>query len=94
MLIISTNRANENMIKFYLWMLLGIRERFEALCDKRLPWNGITMMKDVSLAKMGVTGQRLYNKAQDFVYDDVLFQYCVHPQVRNAMIATTSARSF
>jgi len=57
------------------------RERFEALCDKRLPWNGITMMKDVSLAKMGVTGQRLYNKAQDFVYDDVLFQYCVHPQV-------------
>ena len=38
-------------------------------------------MKDISLAKTGVTGEKLFNKAQDFVYDDVLFQYCQYKQV-------------
>lgn len=41
------------------------------------------MMKDVSLAKTGVTGERLYYKVQDFVYDDILFEYCKHPDVSN-----------
>lgn len=63
-------------------LLDACKERFLALCDRRLPWNGITMMKDISLAKSStVTGERLYNKAQDFVYDDVLFQYCLYPPV-------------
>ena len=57
------------------------KERFLALCDRRVPWNGITMMKDITLAKTGATGERLFNKAQDFVYDDILFQYCLHPAV-------------
>ena len=60
------------------------KERFLALCDRRVPWGGITMMKDISLAKSStVSGERLYNKAQDFVYDEVLFQYCLLPEVRN-----------
>jgi len=62
-------------------LLDACQERFAALCDRRLPWNGITMMKDISLAKTGVTGEKLFNKAQDFVYDDVLFQYCQYKQV-------------
>ena len=62
-------------------LLDACKERFLALCDRRVPWNGITMMKDVSLAKTGVTGERLFNKAQDFVYDDVLFQFCLFPPV-------------
>ena len=62
-------------------LLDACRERFLALCDKRIPWNGITMMRDISLAKTNVSGERLYNKAQDFVYDEVLFQYCLHPRV-------------
>ena len=58
------------------------RERFLALCDKRVPWNNIVMMRDITLAKLpGITGERLYNKAQDFVYDEILFQYCMHPGV-------------
>jgi phytanoyl-CoA hydroxylase len=58
------------------------KERFLALCDRRVPWGGITMMKDISLAKNNtVSGERLYNKAQDFVYDEVLFQFCLLPQV-------------
>ena len=64
------------------------RERFLALCDRRVPWGGITMMKDISLAKTGVTGERLYNKAQDFVYDEVLFQYCLLPQVSLFCVTT------
>ena len=39
------------------------------------------MMKDISLAKKGATGEHLYYKVQDFVYDDVLFDYCKHPAV-------------
>lgn len=42
------------------------------------------MMRDISLAKakqVTVSGERLYNKAQDFVYDDVLFQYCQYGPV-------------
>ena len=46
------------------------------------------MMKDISLAKTGVTGERLYNKAQDFVYDEVLFQYCLLPQVSLFCVTT------
>ena len=37
---------------------------------------GITLMKDISLMKLGATGEKLYYKAQDFLYEDVLFQYC------------------
>ena len=61
------------------------KERFLALCDRRVPWGGITMMRDISLAKNNtVSGECLYNKAQDFVYDEVLFQFCLLPQVRNS----------
>lgn len=57
-------------------------ERFLALCERRIPWNGITMMRDVAHAKIkGVSGEKLFNKAQDFLYDEVLFQYCLYPEV-------------
>lgn len=39
------------------------------------------LMKDISLAKAGVTGEKLYYKAQDFQEDNVLFKYCTHPEV-------------
>lgn len=57
------------------------KQRFLDLCDKKVPWGSLTMMKDVSLVKSGVTGENLYYKVQDFVYDDVLFQYCQHPDI-------------
>jgi len=63
-------------------LLDACKERFLALCNGIIPKGGITMMKDVALAKMkDVTGERLFNKAQDFVYDDVLFQYCLYPKI-------------
>jgi phytanoyl-CoA hydroxylase len=51
------------------------------LCDKKVPWGSLTMMKDVSLMKKGAVGENLFYKVQDFVYDDVLFEYCRHPTV-------------
>jgi len=61
------------------------KQRFLDLCDKKLPWGSLTMMRDISLAKTGATGEILYYKVQDFVYDDILFQYCQHPEVLNYM---------
>lgn len=63
-------------------LLDACKERFIALCDRQIPWNGMTMMKDVALAKIkNAKGERVFNKVQDFVYDDVLFQYCIYPAV-------------
>lgn len=39
------------------------------------------MMRDISLAKTGATGERLYYKVQDLVHDEVLFEYCKYPKV-------------
>ena len=38
-------------------------------------------MKDISLAKSGAKGEKLYYKVQDLMFDDVLFEYCQHPAV-------------
>lgn len=42
---------------------------------------GKRMMRDLSQAKKGATGERLYYKVQSFQSDDVLFTYCKHPKV-------------
>jgi phytanoyl-CoA hydroxylase len=47
------------------------------------------MMKDVSLLKTGATGERLYNKVQDFMWDEVLFEYISFPQASH-LISTIS----
>ena len=52
------------------------------------------MMKDVSLAKSGVTGEKLYYKVQDFVYDDVLFQYCQHKKVHKLIVSKSFENNY
>ncbi len=52
------------------------------------------MMKDVSLAKSGVTGEKLYYKVQDFVYDDVLFQYCQHKKVHKFIFSKSFENNY
>ena len=40
------------------------------------------MMKDVSLrGKAGVSNELLINKIQDFAFDDVLSEFCMHPNI-------------
>jgi len=64
------------------------------LCEKKAPWGSLTMMKDVSLAKSGVTGEKLYYKVQDFVYDDVLFQYCQHKKVHKFIFSKSFENNY
>ncbi|KAK2721461.1 hypothetical protein QYM36_003672 [Artemia franciscana] len=62
-------------------LLDDCHRRFIELCEQRVPWGGITMMKDVQLRKTGVTGEKLFNKAQDWVFDEVLSNYIFLPQI-------------
>jgi len=41
----------------------------------------IVLMKDLSLMKSGATGERLYYKIQDFMWDEVLYEYLSYPKV-------------
>ncbi|XP_026277846.1 phytanoyl-CoA dioxygenase, peroxisomal-like [Frankliniella occidentalis] len=58
------------------------RQRFVDLCDGRVSKGGMVLMRDISLAKQGgASGERLYNKLQDFIWDDVLSRYLLAPEV-------------
>uniref|UniRef100_A0A8D8W6G7 phytanoyl-CoA dioxygenase n=1 Tax=Cacopsylla melanoneura TaxID=428564 RepID=A0A8D8W6G7_9HEMI len=58
------------------------RDRFVDLCEGRADKGNMLLMKDVSLAKQGgVKGEYLYNKAQDFAYDDVFQTYIMHDKL-------------
>ncbi len=56
------------------------------ICEGRKDPGRILMMKDITLLKTGVTGERLYNKIQDFMWDELLFQYISLPEARLAYI--------
>lgn len=56
-------------------VLDSLGERFVDLCEGRVPKGSITLMKDISLMKKGASGQFLYNKAQEILYDDVFEKY-------------------
>ncbi|MCL4131424.1 UNVERIFIED_CONTAM: hypothetical protein GTU68_013296, partial [Idotea baltica] len=58
------------------------RDRFLDLVEERAECHGMTKMKDVSLKNMkGVSGERIVNKIQDFVWDDVLSEHFRMPEV-------------
>lgn len=56
-------------------------ERFAALCEGRIPKGNMTLMKDLSLMKLGAQGQHLYNKAQDILYDEVFEKYILNKKL-------------
>ncbi|KAG0724155.1 Phytanoyl-CoA dioxygenase, peroxisomal [Chionoecetes opilio] len=58
------------------------RERFLDLVEGRSDTGGMTKMKDISLKGVKeVSGERVVNKIQDFVWDDILSEHCQLPQV-------------
>ncbi|XP_069946621.1 phytanoyl-CoA dioxygenase, peroxisomal isoform X2 [Cherax quadricarinatus] len=58
------------------------RDRFLDLVEGRVSSGGMTKMKDISLRNVeGVSGEMMINKIQDFVYDEVLSQHFMLPQV-------------
>ncbi|TRY73198.1 hypothetical protein TCAL_16882 [Tigriopus californicus] len=56
--------------------------QFLDVIDGRIPKGGITMMKDISLrGKSGYTNERVVNKIQDWVWDEVFSKYILHPHL-------------
>lgn len=56
--------------------------RFLDVVEGRASTGGMTKMKDVSLKGVqGVSQERVVNKIQDFVWDEVLSEHCRLPQV-------------
>lgn len=57
------------------------RDYFRALCEKKVK-SGMTMMRDIAIAKSEFSAtEKAITKIQDFVFDDVLFEYCRLPEV-------------
>jgi len=56
-------------------------QRFRDICEGKVDKGRITLMKDLSLSKTGVTGERLYNKIQDFMWDEVLYEFISFPEL-------------
>ncbi|GFS34281.1 phytanoyl-CoA dioxygenase, peroxisomal [Trichonephila inaurata madagascariensis] len=56
------------------------KHRFQEICDGKVRIPGLTVMKDVSFNK-DKPSERIINKIQDFIYDDVLFEYCRLPEI-------------
>ncbi|KAK7102183.1 phytanoyl-CoA dioxygenase, peroxisomal-like [Littorina saxatilis] len=58
------------------------RKRFGEICRQDVKVPGITIMRDVAIAKSEfVPGEKAITKLQDFQNDDVLFGYCCLPEV-------------
>ena len=58
------------------------KARFQEICSKKVQVPGMTVMKDVAIAKSEfLEGEKAITKIQDFCYDDELFEYCCLPEV-------------
>ncbi|KAK3585867.1 hypothetical protein CHS0354_038399 [Potamilus streckersoni] len=58
------------------------RMRFEQICQGGVKVPGLTVMRDVAIAKSEfVPGQQAITKIQDFQRDDELFDYCALPEI-------------
>ncbi len=58
------------------------KRRFQKICTEKIRVNGMTVMKDVTIAKSEfLEGERAITKVQDFCQDDELFEYCCLPDV-------------
>lgn len=48
------------------------------------------MMRDVSLKDYtGISNERIFNKVQDFLWDEELSKHCLHPEILDVVEAFT-----
>jgi len=65
-------------------------QRFLDLVDGKVAKGGITMMRDVSLKDYtGISNERIFNKVQDFLWDEELSKHCLHPEILDVVEAFT-----
>lgn len=58
------------------------RRRFEEICKRDVVIPGLTIMRDVAIARSEfVPGEQAVTKLQEFQNDDVLFGYCELPEI-------------
>ena len=58
------------------------RQRFQDVCTGKVENFGMTVMKDIAIAKSEFAdGEKAITKIQDFTFDDELFQYCCLPEI-------------
>jgi phytanoyl-CoA hydroxylase len=58
------------------------RSRFQDICTGKVDSSGMTLMRDVAICKSEFgQNEKAISKLQDFVWDDVLFDYCCAPEV-------------
>ena len=70
-------------------IVLIFRDRFERICKREIEVPGMTIMRDVAIAKSEFTpGQKAITKIQDFQNDEVLFSYCALPEVIQILYST------
>ena len=63
-------------------LIFSCSERFQQVCTGQIDSSGMTIMKDIAIAKSEFAdGEKAITKIQDFVFDDELFQYCCLPDV-------------
>jgi len=64
--------------------------RFQKICTEKIHVNGMTVMKDITIAKSEfLEGEKAITKVQDFCQDDELFEYCCLPDIVNYVRAFT-----
>ena len=58
------------------------RKRFQDVCTGKVETFGMTIMKDIAIAKSEFAdGEKAITKIQDFTLDDELFKYCCLPEI-------------
>jgi len=57
-------------------------QHFIDICNGKVETGPMTVMKDKVLAERGAKGEKLINKIQDWLYDDVFYkEYTCHPEI-------------
>ena len=73
-----------------LFVSIVRRKRFQEICTGKGDTFGMTIMKDIAIAKSEFAdGEKAITKIQDFVLDDELFEYCCIPEVTQYVEAFT-----
>lgn len=58
------------------------KKRFQKICSEKIRIPGMTVMKDIAIAKSEfLEGEKAITKIQDFCHDDELFEYCTLPEL-------------
>jgi hypothetical protein len=80
---VSNNLDTQNIFQLYFKIsIFESSQHFRDICNGKVDKGRITLMKDLSLAKTGAVGERLYNKIQDFMWNDTLYDYISLPEVK------------